>query len=184
MIAQEALTAGQIGYVITNMKSAVDARIGDTFHIFGEKVEPVSGFKPAKPMVFAGIYPENPADYTELNKAIYKLQLEDPSVTIEKESSAALGNGFRCGFLGVLHMDVYKQRLDDEYEISIILTAPSVKYKCKLRNGETIEVENALNAPDPSLVKHYEEPICDVTIFTPQESVTQILNLCEMRRGE
>ena len=108
MKAYDALTPGQIGYVITNMKSAGDARIGDTFHLYGEKIQAVSGFKKAKPMVFAGIYPENPADYNDLEKAIYKLQLEDPSVNCEKESSAALGNGFRCGFLGVLHMDVFK----------------------------------------------------------------------------
>lgn len=99
-------------------------------------------------MIFAGIYPEDPNDFLELEKAIHKLQLTDPAVSIIRESSAALGNGFRCGFLGLLHMDVFKQRLDDEYELSTILTMPSVPYKCKLRNGKIKVVENAIEAPD------------------------------------
>ena len=129
------------------MKSVKESRIGDTFCRENFKVEPLPGFKPAKSMVFAGIYPEDIDQYLDLEKSIYKLALTDPSVSIAPESSAALGNGFRCGFLGILHMDVFKQRIDDEYGISTILTSPSVQYKCKLRNGKEVEIENALMAP-------------------------------------
>lgn len=181
---QKLLSSGQVGYVMTNMKTAQEARIGDTFYIEGSQVEPLEGFQPAKPMVFVGIYPEDPNQYGNLEKSIYKLSLTDPSVTIFRESSAALGSGFRCGFLGILHMDVFKQRLDDEYRISTILTTPSVKYKCRLRNtNEMIEVENALNAPEPGEVVHYEEPIAEVIVITPKESLSSILNLCLDRRG-
>lgn len=118
------------------MKTAKEARIGDTFYKPGAEVLPEEGFKPAKPMVYAGIYPDNPEDYNQLEKNIYKLALSDPAVTIEKESSAALGNGFRCGYLGLLHMDVFKQRLDDEFQVSTFLTTPSVPYRVNLKNGQ------------------------------------------------
>ena len=168
---------------MTNMKSAKEARIGDTFYIEGSPVDALEGFQPAKPMVFAGIYPEDPTQYVALEKSIYKLALTDPSVAIFRESSAALGNGFRCGFLGILHMDVFKQRLDDEYKISTIVTTPSVKYKCKLKNKQVIEVENALMAPEPGDVIHYEEPIAEVIVITPKEALSSIMNLCLDRRA-
>ena len=181
---QKILTSGQVGYVMTNMKSVKEARIGDTFYIEGKEVEALEGFQPAKSMVFAGIYPEDVSDYMNLEKSIYKLALTDPSVSIMKESSAALGNGFHCGFLGILHMDVFKQRLEDEYKMSIILTSPSVKYRCRLRNSKKyIEVENALSAPDPGQVMYYEEPIAEVMIITPKAALSNILNLCLDRRG-
>ena len=178
------LTAGQVGYLMTNMKTAAESRIGDTFSKEGFKTETFPGFKPAKQMIFAGIYPENPVDYMELEKSIYKLALTDPAVSIYRESSAALGNGFRCGFLGLLHMDVFKQRLDEEYSISSIITFPSVPYKAKLKDGRTVEIENALMAPDPSLVAHFEEPICEATLIVPKDSLSEILNLANDRRGE
>ena len=169
---------------MTNMKSVQESRIGDTFYLEGHQVEPLEGFRPAKPMVYAGIYPEAVDDYNILEKSIYKLALTDPSVTIVRESSAALGNGFRCGFLGILHMDVFKQRLIDEYKISIILTSPSVKYKCCLKiTKKIVEIENALTAPEPGTILYYEEPIADVMIITPTSSLSNILNLCLERRG-
>jgi len=130
---------------------------------------PEEGFQPAKPLVFCGIYPEDPEEYVELEKSIYKLALTDPAVVIHKESSAALGNGFRCGFLGILHMDVFNERLDEEYDIGTIVTTPNVPYRAVLRTGEIVEIENALMAPDPGLVKRYEEPIAEATIMCPRE---------------
>jgi elongation factor 4 len=165
------------------MKTVQESRIGDTFFIESKEVNPLPGFKPAKPMVYAGIYPEDVNDYIDLEKSIYKLALTDPSVAIFRESSAALGSGFRCGFLGILHMDVFKQRLDDEYGISTIVTSPSVQYRCKLKDGKEIEIENALMAPEAELVNYYEEPIASVRIITPKESLSNIIKLCEDRRG-
>lgn len=170
--------------MVTNMKTAQEARIGDTFHKENYPVDALEGFQPAKPMVFAGIYPEDINDYITLEKSIYKLALTDPSVTILRESSAALGNGFRCGFLGILHMEIFKQRLEDEYQISIILTTPSVKYLCKMRNTKKmIEVENALMAPEAGEVVHYEEPIAEVLIITPTFALSNLMNLCLDRRA-
>ncbi|EAS02961.2 translation factor GUF1 (macronuclear) [Tetrahymena thermophila SB210] len=185
MTPQNSLTAGQVGYIFTNMKAVSDARVGDTFHKPDEEVEPEQGFQEARPMVFAGLYPDDPEDYMQLEKSIYKLALTDPAVHIYKESSAALGNGFRCGFLGLLHMDVFKQRLDDEYNLDCFLTTPSVPYRAKLRNSQKIlEVENALMAPDDGLVEHYEEPLAEATILCPKEYVSAVMNLADERRGE
>ena len=133
---------------MTNMKQVKEARIGDTYKHINTDVVPEDGFLPAKPLVFCGVYPEDPEEYNDLEKSIYKLALTDPAVVIHKESSAALGNGFRCGFLGVLHMDVFNQRLSDEYDMSTILTTPNVPYRAVLRNGTTVEIENALMSPD------------------------------------
>jgi translation elongation factor EF-4 len=124
-----------VGYLVTNMKQVKDARIGDTFKLINTEVVPEDGFQPAKPLVFCGIYPEDPEEYAVLEKSIFKLALTDPAVVIYKESSAALGNGFRCGFLGVLHMDVFNQRLDEEYDVSTILTTANVPYRAILRTG-------------------------------------------------
>src|SRR3990167_8201331 len=135
-----ALYAGQVGYVITGMKTVQEARVGDTIYHTKKAVEPFPGFTPAKPMVFAGIYPTDSTQFDLLRDAIEKLTLTDASISVEKKSSNALGLGFRCGFLGLLHMDVFKQRLEQEYDINIIITAPSVLYKIKLKNGETLNI--------------------------------------------
>jgi len=143
-----ALYTGQVGFVIAGMKTVKEAQIGDTFYRVKQKIEPLPGFKPAKPMVFAGIYPVDTADYEELRDAIEKLTLNDPSVHVEKESSTALGLGFRCGFLGLLHMDVFKQRLEQEYNVSIIATAPTVLYKIILTDGQELTIEKPSDFPE------------------------------------
>lgn len=168
---------------MTNMKAANEARVGDTFKRVLSKVTAEPGFEAAKPLVFCGIYPEDPQDYTELQKSIYKLALTDPAVVISKESSSALGNGFRCGFLGVLHMDVFRQRLEQEYDLSAILTSPSVPYKAVLRNGKEIMVENAIMAPPSEQVLHYEQPMARATIMSPKEYRSDIYQLCERYKG-
>lgn len=185
MTPTDVLSVGQVGFLATNMKSAAEARIGDTFGKVGNKPQPMPGFQPAKNMVFAGIYPEESDDYEELQKAMYKLQLTDPSVKIEKENSAALGNGFRCGFLGLLHMDVFQQRLEDEYEISTIVTMPSVVYRCKMRaTGKVIEIDSAAKAPDLQDVLYIEEPIAEITMIAPFDSSNTLMSMCKDRRGE
>lgn len=182
---QEALYAGQVGYIITGMKSVHDARVGDTIYHHRHKVPAFPGFKPAKPMVFAGIYPVESNEFSNLQDAIEKLILNDASVAIEKKSSAALGLGFRCGFLGLLHMDVFKQRLEQEYGMAIIVTAPSVLYKVKLEHkvGE-LDIENPSDFPDPSAIQEIREPIMDATIIVPQQYLGAIIGLCEDKRGQ
>ncbi|CAD8165063.1 unnamed protein product [Paramecium octaurelia] len=182
-VPQEKLEPGQVGYVMTNMKAANEARIGDTFRHPLSKTLPETGFEQVKPLVYCGIYPEDPDDYAELNKSIFKLALTDPAVIIQKESSAALGNGYRCGFLGVLHMDVFRERLENEYNLSVLLTSPSVPYKAILRNGKEVMVENAIMAPDAAVIKHYEQPMAIATIMCPEEYSATIFQLCDARNG-
>ena len=179
----QALYAGQVGYVITGMKTVKEARIGDT--IFHSKAmgTPFAGFKPAKPMVFAGIYPVDSTEFELLRDAIEKLTLNDASVTVEKKSSTALGLGFKCGFLGLLHMDVFKQRLEDEYDIAVIATAPSVLYKIVLNNGETIIIESPSEFPESSKIDTILEPMIKAMIIVPQKYLGNIINLCQKRRG-
>jgi len=179
----DVLYAGQVGYLITGMKTIKEAKIGDTIHLAKQPVEPFPGFKPAKPMVFAGIFPIENTEFELLRDAIEKLILNDASVSIEKKSSPALGLGYRCGFLGLLHMDVFKQRLEQEYDVAIIITAPSVRYKLLLTNGKTIEVENPADFPERNYIDTVYEPIIDATIIVPQEFVGNILELCQRKRG-
>lgn len=182
--AMDALFAGQVGYLIAGMKTVKEARVGDTLFLSKYPVTPFPGFKPAKPMVFAGIYPTETSDFELLRDAIEKLTLNDASVSVEKKSSNALGLGFRCGFLGLLHMDVFKQRLEQEYNISVIITAPSVRYKIKLKNGETIDIENPSDFPDPSNVEEILEPMIDATIIVPKKYLGNIITLSEEKRGK
>lgn len=179
----DALYAGQVGYLVAGMKTVKEARVGDTIYKKGYPVQPLPGFKPAKPMVFAGIYPIEATDFEFLRDAIEKLTLNDASVRVEKKTSAALGLGFRCGFLGLLHMDVFKQRLEQEYDLSVIATAPSVLYKVRLTNGETIDVENPAEFPDPQKIEAVLEPIIDATIITPKDYLGAVINLCQEKRG-
>ena len=178
-----ALYVGQVGYLVTGMKTVKEARVGDTIYRTKQKVEPFPGFHPAKPMVFAGVYPTESSQFDLLRDAIEKLTLNDASVSTEKKSSTALGLGFRCGFLGLLHMDVFKQRLEQEYNLSVIVTAPSVLYKFKMKNGETLNIENPAEFPDPTRIEEIFEPVIDATIILPQKYLGNILDLCEKKRG-
>ena len=166
------------------MKTVKEARVGDTFYHTKKPVVALPGFKPAKPMVFAGIYPVDNSDYEEVRDAIEKLTLNDPSVHVEKESSVALGLGFRCGFLGLLHMDVFKQRLEQEYGLSIIATTPTVLYRIKQTDGSELAIERASDFPENSRIDAIYEPVINATIITPKEYLGPILQLCQERRGD
>jgi elongation factor 4 len=179
-----ALYTGQVGYIIAGMKTVKEARVGDTLYNPKKPVKSLPGFKPAKSMVFAGIYPVESSQYEFLKDAIEKLTLNDPSVHVEKESSTALGFGFRCGFLGLLHMDVFKQRLEQEYDLVIITTAPTVLYKVILTSGEEISVENPSKFPETVKIGEILEPMIKATIIAPKEFLGNILKLCQERRGE
>jgi translation factor GUF1, mitochondrial len=180
----DALFAGQVGYIITGMKTVKEARVGDTLYHTKSSVTPFPGFKPAKPMVFAGIFPVENSEFEQLRDAIEKLTLNDASVSIEKKSSPALGLGFRCGFLGLLHMDVFKQRLEQEYDLAVIITAPSVRYELDLTNGEKITIENPSDFPERNYIETVYEPIIDATIIVPKDYLGNILKLCQEKRGE
>ncbi len=180
----DALYAGQVGYLITGMKTVKEARVGDTISHKKYPVTPFPGFKPAKPMVFAGIYPVDSEDFEQLQEAIEKLTLNDASVTVEKKGSTALGLGFRCGFLGLLHMDVFKQRLEQEYNLSVIATAPSVLYKITMKHTlEVVDMESPADFPDANKIESVQEPIIDATIITPTQYLGNIFSLCDEKRG-
>ena len=180
----KALYPGQVGYLITGMKSVKEARVGDTICHAKKSVEPFPGFKPAKPMVFAGLYPVDSEDFEPFQEAIEKLTLNDASVTFEKKTSAALGLGFRCGFLGLLHMDVFKQRLEQEYGLAVIPTAPSVLYKVqKKHSDEMMDVESPSDFPDAGSIEAVYEPMINATIIVPKQYLGNILKLCEEKRG-
>lgn len=183
-LATDALYTGQVGYLISGMKTVKEARVGDTFYHAKKPVKAFPGFKPAKPMVFAGIYPLDTTDFELVRDAIEKLTLNDPSVTVEKESSVALGLGFRCGFLGLLHMDVFKQRLEQEYNASIIVTSPTVLYKVQLTNGDELIIENPSKFPEEVKIEQVFEPTVLATIITPKDYLGNIMTLCQERRGE
>uniref|UniRef100_A0A8C3ISZ1 GTP binding elongation factor GUF1 n=1 Tax=Chrysemys picta bellii TaxID=8478 RepID=A0A8C3ISZ1_CHRPI len=185
------LYAGQVGYLIAGMKEVTEAQIGDTLYLHKQPVEPLPGFKSAKPMVFAGMYPVDQSEYNNLKSAIEKLTLNDSSVTIHRDSSLALGAGWRLGFLGLLHLEVFNQRLEQEYNASVILTAPTVPYKAVLSSAklikehgkEEITVINPAEFPDKSSVSEYLEPTVLGTIITPDEYIGKIITLCQTRRA-
>jgi elongation factor 4 len=177
------LYAGQVGYIVSGMKTVKEARVGDTIYHTKKPVTPLPGFKPAKAMVFSGIYPVETSEFDLLRDAIEKLTLNDASVSVEKKTSVALGLGFHCGFLGLLHMEVFKQRLEQEYNVNIIVTAPSVLFKVSLNNGETINIENPSEFPDPSKIDTAFEPMINSTIITPSKYLGNLIALCEEKRG-
>lgn len=179
----EALYPGQVGYLIAGMKTVKEAWIGDTICHTKKEVHPFPGFKRAKPMVFAGIYPVVTADFEILQDAMEKLTLNDASVSVEKKSSDALGIGFRCGFLGLLHMDVFRQRLEQEYNVDVIATAPSVLYKLKMTNGEETYIERPSDFPEVTKIDTIFEPIINATIILPKKYLGGIIKLCEDKRG-
>ncbi len=183
-VMTNALYTGQVGYLIAGMKNVAEARVGDTLYKPKTTVDILPGFRPARPMVFAGLYPIEASDYETLRDAIEKLTLNDASVRVEKETSVALGFGFRCGFLGLLHLDVFKQRLEQEYNVSLISTAPTVPYRIQLTGGETIEIDNPSKFPEGSSVHTIYEPMVNATIITPQEYLGNLMKLCQDRRGE
>lgn len=180
---RDALFAGQVGYVIAGMKTVREARVGDTIYHAKKAVAPFPGFKPAKPMVFAGIFPVDASEFEQIRDAIEKLTLNDASVRVEKKSSTALGLGFRCGFLGLLHMDVFKQRLENEYGAHVIVTAPSVLYRVKLTNGETVDIENPSEFPEANYIETIFEPVIEATIITPKQYAGAVITLCQDKRG-
>ncbi len=183
-IEQETLEAGQVGILAAAIKDIAHARVGDTVLDANNPIsEPLKGFKLVKPMVFAGLFPVDAADYGDLKEALGKLVLNDASVTYEPETSAALGFGFRTGFLGLLHMEIIQERLEREFNLNLITTAPSVRYKIHLSGGELLEVDNPAKVPDQGKYESVEEPIILATIHLPQEYVGPIMQLCQERRG-
>jgi GTP-binding protein LepA len=178
------LTPGEVGFFTAAIKDVGDARVGDTITELARPcAEPLAGFKPAKPMVFAGIFPTDTARYEDLRDALDKLRLNDSSFTREPETSAALGFGFRCGFLGLLHMEIVQERLEREYNLDLITTAPTVRFRCILQNNDIIELDNPAKFPQDGGLERIEEPIIAATIHTPPEYVGAILKLCEDKRG-
>ncbi|MFZ0908589.1 MAG: translation elongation factor 4 [Candidatus Acidiferrales bacterium] len=177
------LAAGDVGFIIANIKRVADARVGDTIVEADRPAAPLPGFEEIKPMVFAGLYPVNASDYETLRDALSKLQLNDAAFFYEPETSAALGFGFRCGFLGLLHMEIVQERLEREFNIDLITTAPSVQYRITTTAGETLEVDNPTKFPPPTSIAKIEEPILTAMIITNDESVGGILALCEEKRG-
>ena len=180
----EELSAGEVGFMFANIKTVSDARIGDTV-TDGEQPagEPLPGFQEAKPMVFAGLYPVESHAHNLLRDALEKLRLNDSALSFEPENSVALGFGFRCGFLGLLHMDIVQERLEREFSIDLVTTAPGVRYRVKLRGGETVAVDNPTRFPDAAEIEHVEEPIFEATIITREDSLGEILKLLEEKRG-
>lgn len=177
------LTAGEVGFIAAGIKEVRDAKIGDTITEALAEVEPLPGFKEVKPVVFAGIFPVDSDDFLALKEAIEKLWLNDPAFSYEVETSSALGFGFRCGFQGLLHMEIVQERLEREFKLNLITTAPSVKYKVKLRNGKELEIENPADWPDPGQIEEVYEPYIRAEIYTPKEYLGQLINLCEEKRG-
>jgi Membrane GTPase LepA len=179
------LFAGDVGYFTASIKNVAHTQPGDTVtDVINPAGESLPGYRPAQPMVFSGVYPADGADYPALRDSLEKLKLNDAALSFEPESSAALGFGFRCGFLGLLHMEIIQERLEREYNLDLVTTAPSVIYKVIKTNGETLTIDNPLNYPDPSLIEHAEEPFVAASIMTPQEYVGNIMELCQDRRGE
>ena len=181
----DALGAGEVGYITASIKTVADTRVGDTITgVENPAAQPLPGYRPAQPMVFSGIYPADGAKYQDLRDALEKLKLNDASMSYEPESSIALGFGFRCGFLGLLHMEIIQERLEREYNLDLITTAPNVVYRVTKTNGESMYVYTPLDYPDPADIQLAEEPYAKVSLISPQEYVGNIMELCQSRRGE
>ncbi len=182
--ASDRLSAGEVGFVIAGIKELKDAKVGDTITTaVHPATEALPGFKEIKPQVFAGLYPVEPNEYEALRDALDKLHLNDSSLHYEPETSQALGFGFRCGFLGLLHMDIVQERLEREYDMNLITTAPTVVYQVVMRDGAVLEVENPSRLPDPSKIEEIREPIITATILVPQDYVGPVITLCTQKRG-
>ncbi len=184
MESAKELSAGEVGYIAASIKSMKDARVGDTVTTTDNPAkEPLTGYREVQPMVFCGIYPADGAKYNDLNDALLKLQLNDASLIFEPETSIALGFGFRCGFLGLLHMEIIQERLEREYNLDLVTTAPSVVYKVIKTNGEILSIDNPTNLPPAGEIDYMEEPIVSADIMVPKEYVGSIMELCQDRRG-
>ena len=180
----EELSAGMVGYITASLKNVGDTRVGDTVTLTERPcAEALPGYKKVQPMVYCGLYPADGAKYGDLRDALEKLQLNDASLQFEAETSVALGFGFRCGFLGLLHLEIIQERLEREYNLDLVTTAPGVIYKVYKTNGEVIDVTNPSNLPDPSEIEHMEEPVVSAEIMVTTEFVGAIMNLCQERRG-
>ena len=180
----DALFAGEVGYIAASIKTVSEARVGDTITDAARPAEqPLEGYRKVNPVVYCGIYPADGARYTDLREALEKLQLNDAALLFEPETSVALGFGFRCGFLGLLHMEIIQERLEREYDLDLITTAPSVVYKLNMSDGSVMEIDNPTNYPDPAQIVSAEEPICDVHVYSPSDYVGNIMELCQERRG-
>ena len=183
-VQTEELKAGDVGYVVASIKNVKDARVGDTITDFENMTDcPLPGYKKVVPMVYCGIYPAEGEDFNSVREALEKLQVNDASLSFEPESSVALGFGFRCGFLGLLHMEIIQERLDREFDLNIITTAPSVIYKVAKKTGEILEIQNPSNLPKETEIEYMEEPIVEANIMTPKDYVGTIMDLCQNKRG-
>lgn len=183
-IPRDALTAGEVGFVIAGIKELKAAKVGDTITTVQRKAEaPLPGFKEVKPQVFAGLYPVEANQYEALRESLEKLRLNDASLMFEPEVSQALGFGFRCGFLGLLHMEIVQERLEREFDMDLITTAPTVVYQVQMRDGSMVTVENPAKMPDPSKIEAILEPIVTVNLYMPQEYVGSVITLCTQKRG-
>ena len=179
------LSTGEVGYIISGIKDATEVKVGDTItHVNNPCKEAIEGFEEVKPMVFAGVYPIDPAEYENLRSSLEKLQLNDASLTFSPESSQALGFGFRCGFLGLLHMEIVQERLDREFNMEVITTVPNVSYKVYTKQGEELEVHNPSGLPDPTEIDHIDEPYIRASIITSSDYIGPIIKLCLDKRGE
>ena len=178
------LTAGEVGYITASIKTVGDARVGDTVTTTENPAsEPLPGYRKVNPMVYCGVYPADGADYENLRDALEKLQLNDAALTYEPETSGALGFGFRCGFLGLLHLEIIQERLEREYDLDLVTTIPSVVYKIYLNDGSMVEIDNPTHYPDPAHIDYCEEPFTNAHIYAPTEYVGTIMELCQDRRG-
>ena len=185
MVPRQQLSTGEVGYIISGIKNAREVQVGDTItHVAVPCTKAISGFQEVKSMVFAGVYPIDPADYENLRASLEKLQLNDASLTFQPESSVALGFGFRCGFLGLLHMEIVQERLDREFNMDVITTVPNVSYMVYDKHGEAKEVHNPSGLPDPMSIDHIEEPYIYATIITDTAYIGPIMTLCLDKRGE
>ena len=185
MPLKEGLSAGEVGYITASIKNVRDARVGDTVTEAARPTEEaLPGYKPAIPMVYSGIYPVDGAKYEELKEALEKLQINDAALSFEPETSVALGFGFRCGFLGLLHMEIIQERVEREFNLDIITTAPSVIYKVTKTNGESFDLTNPTNLPPMTEIAYMEEPVVKASIITPTDYTGAVMELCQDRRGK
>jgi len=184
MLPGQSLSAGEVGYIATGLKSVRDCQVGDTVTLANlPATEPLAPYEPAKPMVFAGLYPVDANDYGELRDALDKLKLNDAAISYEPETSAALGFGFRAGFLGLLHMEIVQERLEREYNIDLLVTAPSVEYQVLLNNGTILEIDNPSELPDVGTIAHIEEPVMEISVIVPTRYIGVIMDLVTNKRG-